>query len=105
MSYEAPAVNILKKKGKSLDAMFPKVNLVECLGHDDMKALSENNWQKRKAVLDKICNELHIANYQVANNGFKDILDLVSRVVSNEKNKCVKKQALETLELLGKSLD
>lgn len=85
--------------------MFPKVNLAHAIGDEEMKSLSENNWQKRKAVLEKICNELHIANYQVTNNGFKEILDLVTKVVSNEKNKSVKKQALDTLEMLGKSLE
>lgn len=103
--YEGPAVNILKKKGKSLDALFPKVNLSNAIGDDEMKSLSENNWQKRKAVLEKICNELHISNYQVANSGFKEILDLLVKVVSNEKNKSVKKQALETLDMLGRSLE
>lgn len=98
-------MSVLKKKGKSLDALFPKVNLANAIGDDEMKALAENNWQKRKAVLEKISNELHIANYQVANTGFKEILDLVTKVVSNEKNKSVKKQALETLDLLGKSLE
>jgi len=75
------------------------------LSQDDLNNLSNPNWNLRKNTLDKIISEIQISSFEISHEGVRDVIDVVNRVLQNEKNKSVKKQAITAIQFIGKSLD
>jgi len=104
--FELKGANVqIGKNVKTIAEQFPALNLAAKLSQDDINNLSNPNWNLRKNTLDKIISEIQIALFEISHEGVRDVIDVVNRVLQNEKNKSVKKQAITAIQLIGKSLD
>jgi len=98
LAFRPDAIQQVGLTGKTLAEQFPPLNLNSVILHEEVNKLSGTNWVDRKNVLDKIISEIQKAQFHLAHEGLRDIIEVVNRLLQNEKNKSVKKQSILAIQ-------
>jgi len=98
LAFRPDAIQQVELTGKTLAEQFPPLNLNSVILHEEVNKLSGTNWVDRKNVLDKIISEIQKAQFHLAHEGLRDIIEVVNRLLQNEKNKSVKKQSILAIQ-------